>query len=218
MAQQFFGTSFIPTVLVRGLIGWEPDLPAGVVRLAPQLPAEWDRLEVHNAAVGRARYDLSFRKSATRLTLSLRRTNEAPAVAIQYQPRLPLGAVIRSATVSGPGAPPCGSPEATARDVTITCTVPPADRAEITIDFEPGYEVLLPPVEVERGARSRQLRLLDQRLEGDTLALTLEGPAGTTVPILVRRGGSVHPLVSFPEPGDSVDGYSRSEVRVSLPR
>ena len=50
-----------------------------------------------------------------------------------------------------------------------------------------------------------------------TLALVLEGPAGSTAPILVRRNGSVHPLVVFPEPGDSVDGYSRTELRVHLP-
>ena len=30
---QFFGTSFILTVLTRGLLGWEPDVPRGVVRL-----------------------------------------------------------------------------------------------------------------------------------------------------------------------------------------
>ena len=37
---QFFGTSFILTVLARGLLGWEPDVPRGIVRLAPQLPTD----------------------------------------------------------------------------------------------------------------------------------------------------------------------------------
>jgi len=112
---------------------------------------------------------------------------------------------------------PCGAPEATARDLTLLCRVPLDDEARFIIDYDPGYEVLLPPAEVPRGAPSRQPRLLDQRLVQDTLALLLEGPAGSTSPILVRRSGSVHPLVVFPEPGDSVDGYSRTELRVHLP-
>ena len=217
VAQQFFGTSFIPTVLVRGLLGWEPDLPAGVVRLAPALPAGWDHLEVHNAPAGEGQFDLSFRKAPGRLELTIVRTGGAGSTTIQYAPRLPLGARLLRTHYEAAGSGPCGAPEPTARDIGVPCPVMVTDRARIVLEYEPGYEVLLAPVETPRGGASRQLRLLDQRLEGDTLALTLEGPAGTTAPILVRRGGSVHPLVTFPTPGDSVDGYSRVDLRVVVP-
>ncbi len=215
--QQFFGTSFIATVLVRGLLGWEPDLPAGTVRLAPQLPIEWDRLAVKNAPAGENRYSLSVQRSSTRLEVTLRRTAGARPLTLEFAPRLPLGAVVRRATATGAEPAPCGAPEATARDATFLCRVPFTDSTRFVIEYDPGYEVLLPPAEVPRGASSRQLRLLDQRLVQDTLALVLEGSAGSTSPILVRRSGSVHPLVVFPEPGDSVDGYSRTELRVHLP-
>jgi hypothetical protein len=88
----------------------------------------------------------------------------------------------------------------------------------------PGYEIILPRVASARGDRSRELRLLDQRLErvesgnGETgLVAVLEGPAGSTADVLVRRGETRAVRVTFPTGGDSVDGYSRSELRVAMP-
>ncbi|HEY7028347.1 MAG TPA: hypothetical protein VH438_12100, partial [Gemmatimonadales bacterium] len=56
---------------------------------------------------------------------------------------------------------------------------------------------------------SRGVRLLDQRLAGDALVLTLEGPAGTTDTISVRHGEVNRVPMKFPAPGDPLDGYSR---------
>ena len=40
--QQFFATSMLVSPIVYGLLGLEPDAPAGRARLAPQLPPEWE--------------------------------------------------------------------------------------------------------------------------------------------------------------------------------
>ena len=222
--QQFFGTSFIPTVVARGLLGWEPDLPARRLYLAPQLPPEWDSLRVHNASAGSARYDLDFHQSPERWQVRIRRAGTGPAPADTMVLTVRLGA---GAACTPDGADPswvardAGRPSP--RDVEYRFSAPLKDEMALALRCSPGYEIILPRVASARGERSRELRLLDQRLEsatdgGDpTLVAVLEGPAGSTAEVVVRRGESQKVAVTFPSPGDAVDGYSRAELRVRIP-
>ncbi|HXI19472.1 MAG TPA: amylo-alpha-1,6-glucosidase, partial [Gemmatimonadales bacterium] len=213
--QQFFGTSFIPTVLARGLVGWEPDLPAGFIRLAPQLPAGWDTLTVHHAPAGRAAYDLAIGKGPGRLTMYLTASpadsGSGPAPVIRFEPHLPPGSVVTGVTADGVPAS-CGPVTLTPRDVQPMCTIPLRAPLRIEVQYQPGYEVLLPETRPARGDRSRGLRLLDQRVRGDSLFLALEGPAGSTGGIRVRHGTERTVQVTFPPGGDRIDDYSEAEV------
>jgi hypothetical protein len=89
-------------------------------------------------------------------------------------------------------------------------------RVEITVPFEPGYEISLAARVPSRGDRSRGIRMLDQRLEGDALVVTLEGPAGTTDTISVFHRERNPLSVSFPAGGNPVDNYSRLSLRLPL--
>ena len=214
--QQFFGTSFIPTVLVRGLLGWEPDAPARAARLSPQLPPEWDTLTVRNLALGDRRYELSFHRSPTELRMAIHRSggpSSAPDT-LTFAPHLPLGARVTDVKVLGGAALPSAAPNEAVRDLEVTQRVVLTGDVQVVVQYQPGYEVILPLVEPRRGDRSRGLRLLDQRRVGDSLAVLLEGPAGSRSSIRVRHGSERVVPVQFPEPGDPVDAYSRAEVRV----
>jgi hypothetical protein len=223
--QQFFGTSFLPTVLVRGLLGWEPDLPARIISLAPQLPPDWDSLRVHNAPAGKARFDLRFYRTPHRMRVEIRRTDTGPMPAdtIVFTGRFPPGA---SCALDEPASPwVAGATRNTARGDEYQFRAPLQDLLSLTLACRPGYEILLPAVESLRGERSREIRLIDHHLEAgpfaqpDSAALValLEGPAGTTARIMVRRGEQQTVPVTFPLPGDPVDGYSRAEVVVRIP-
>src|SRR4029453_5392404 len=89
-------------------------------------------------------------------------------------------------------------------------------RVEITVPFEPGYEISLPTRAPSRGDRSRGIRMLDQRLDGDALVVTLEGPAGHTDPLPFFHRERNPLSVSFPAAGDPVDNYSRLTLRLPL--
>lgn len=214
--QQFFGTSFIPTVLVRGVLGWEPDAPGRTIRLAPQLPPEWDTLSVWNAAAGDRRYDLSFKRSTTELRVSIHRTAGAANIVdtLLYSPHLPPGARLSDVKVLGGTSLPSGAPRETARDLQPDVRVVLTGDVQVVIQFQPGFEVILPASEPGRGDRSRGLRLVDLRRVGDSLAVLLDGPAGSTASFRLRHGAERELPVKFPEPGDPIDGYSRAEVRV----
>lgn len=181
--QQFFGTSFLPTVFVRGLLGWEPDAPRNTVRLAPQLPAEWDTLTVSNLAMGDRRYQIGLRKTPRELRLSIRRTAGDKAAVDTLL--LPSGTVLLR-----------GEP------------------AQATIPNPAGYEVILPPYHPVRGGRSTGLRMVGIRRVGDTIVVLLDGPAGLSTAIRVRRDAEREIPVKFPDVGDSIDGYSRAEVQI----
>jgi hypothetical protein len=60
------------------------------------------------------------------------------------------------------------------------------------------------------------MKIVSQRLAGDTLELRLEGLAGQTYRMVIRTPlGERSVAVSFPDSGDAVDGYHASVVRVT---
>lgn len=215
--QQFFGTSFIPTVFVRGLLGWAPDAAGHLIRLSPQLPAEWDTLRVSNLAVGDRRYEIALKQTATELRMVVHRTAGSSTVVdtLIFAPHLPLGARLDQSSVEGGTIIPGGVPTESARDLETPFRVAVTGDARFDLKYQPGYEVILPPVTSSRGDRSKGLRLVDFRRVGDSLAVLLDGPAGLVTTIRVRHGADHEVPVKFPEPGDAIDGYSRTEVRVA---
>src|SRR6185369_1895695 len=71
---------------------------------APQLPADWDRVQARGVAVGSARYDLSLERTTGRVTINVERRvngNAAGPARIIVAPAFPLDARISSVTVNG---------------------------------------------------------------------------------------------------------------------
>jgi glycogen debranching enzyme len=213
--QQFFGTSFIPTVVVRGLLGWEPDAAAATVRLAPQLPAAWDSLAVASLAIGDRRYDVRLVRTPGALRLSVHRARgSGVADTLVFAPHLPPGAKVLEVEEKAVNVlkrqPPVEGPRETVTESRVVL----GDETEIVISYQPGWEVILPDHGAERGGRSRGLRLVDLRRVGESVVVLLDGPAGTLATLKVRHGTERDLTVQFPEKGDRVDGYSRAEVRL----
>ena len=203
-------------MLSRGLLGWEPRVPERRVRLAPQLPAEWPRLTVHQLPLGAARYDLTLAREPGRFRARLQRTSGTAAVdTLIFEPRLPPGTTLRG--VDGDLRGRCEAPAATPTELRVSCRLPLGDTTDLVLDLDPGYQVLLPPASSLPGDRSHGVRLVDLSVVADTAILTFEGPAGTSPVIRVRRRQEQDLGVSFPLPGDPLDGYSRIEQRLWLP-
>ncbi len=212
--QQFFATSMVLSSLVRGLVGWEPDAPAGRVRLAPHLPAIWDSLHLGNLPVGSGRYTVDIARNDSTLTAIVTRTGGRGADTLEFDPALPLGAGVRSVTLAG--VPWTCQPRATGADEHVACRVPLGSRADLVVSHSRGWEVLLPPPRPARGGRSTALKLVRQRLSGDTLVLDVEGLAWHRYDIGLRTPNGPRTVAVVPQgPGDAVDGYARATVRVT---
>jgi hypothetical protein len=213
--RQFFATSMLLTPLVRGLVGWEGDAPSDRVTLAPHVPAIWDSLAIERLPVGSGRYTVRFGRSDTSFVSEIERTAGTGVDTLVFGPALPLGAVVRDVQVNGRPAE-CGT-RATGADVHLDCRLPLADKLSIAVRYAPGWEVVLPPPRPTRGERSSGLKLVSQRLAGDTLVLEVEGLAGRTYRLDIRtpRGARLV-AVALPDGGDAVDGYTARSVRVTV--
>jgi len=215
--QQFFATSMLLTPLVRGLLGWEADVPDDRVSFAPHLPASWDTLRVDRLPAGSGRYTARFSRSDTALSLSIERTAGRGVDTLLYSPALPLGAHLTGVTAGG--RPVSCAERATGADVHADCRLPLGRNAEIVVNHTRGFELLLPAPRPARGDRSSALKLISQRLAGDTCVFELEGLTGRTYGLVVRTPAGNRDLsVTFSGPGSRVDGYARTVVRVAVPK
>lgn len=212
--QQFFATSMLLTPLVRGLIGWEGDAPAARATLAPHLPAGWDSLVVRRLPVGTGRYTVTFSRTDTTLAADIIRTTPGGVDTLLFAPALPLGAVVRNITVNGRAITcPTRSP---GPDLHIDCRLALGARLSILVQHARGWEIDLPPADSRPGERSSALKLVSQRLAGDTLIIDVEGRAGWTYRVGVRTpAGRREVPIHVPEGGSPLDGYHATEVRVT---
>lgn len=212
--QQFFATSMYLNPLVRGALGLEADAPRGVLTLAPHLFTAPGALRISHVRVGEAVLDVGYTVSDSALGVSVRRVGGAAPLTLHFEPALAPGARVREVRVGGHPTP--FRSVDTGRDVHVVFDVPLGEGAEVTIRHLPGWRLEREEEPPERGARSRRLKILEARLEGDAFILAVEGRAGWRYRVLVRRpsGPPSQEVVELPAAGgDSTDGYVRAVRR-----
>ena len=229
---QFFATSMVVTPLVRGLLGIEVDAPAGRVRVAPHLPAEWESVRVEHLAVGDARLTLQLVRTGRMLSLHVVREGieKGTPIAVDFDPALPLGVqgVVRGAdgaaleTREHAGA-------VVAHDVATL-----GDEVQLGVRWDGGWEIAPPRAAPRIGDRSTAFRVLSERLVDGRYHVRTEGRAGTSYSMRVRapratpsavtvlpaqqalmplrmsepdHDGWVTLSVEFPSQGGDVDGF-----------
>jgi hypothetical protein len=211
---QFFATSMLASPVAYGLLGWEPDAPAGRARLAPQLPPQWGRMRAAGLRAGGTRLDVAVEQAPGRLVLRLEPSG-AP-LSLEIRPELPAGA--RGAAVRLDGSPATAGPGG-------GVTVALAGRPRVVeVRWTGGLAVEPPVAALEPGQADRGVRVLafDAARGGWTLAL--EGPAGGSATVrlhgeapasakgasLVRHGAVTEAVVGFPP--SPTGAFSRVDV------
>ncbi len=176
---QFFASSALPSMFLRGTLGWAPDAAAGKARLAPQLPPAWPRIAVRNLAVGGERLDVLLERSPGSAALEL---TGSEAVELEWVCSIPAGARNVRATLNGDWIP-VTVVEGT-HDGTATLVFPRGGATGAgTVTWDGGLEVDLPSVAVRAGEESRGMRVLDFGGSSNGWRLRLEGPAGSAAEI-----------------------------------
>jgi glycogen debranching enzyme len=217
--QQFFATSALASAVAYGLLGWEPDAPAGRARLAPQLPPQWERAQVSGLAVGKARLAVAIEQAAGRLVLRL--DPSGGPLTIDVRPRPPEGARDVWITVDGERFAP--DPD---RGAPVRLDGRPR---RVEVRWEGGLDVEPPATALEPGQADRGVRVLDLKAVPDGWRLALEGACGSRATVRLHgarpaaaAGASLRPAgsatdatVVFPP---SAEPFSRSEVTLTAPR
>jgi glycogen debranching enzyme len=216
---QVWSEAMIVTPLVRGLLGIEIGDGGKSLRFAPQLPADWNQLEVRQLASGNSRLTLNYERTAGRIKITFKRRQASGGIAansaldalrINVAPALPLDARVRSVTVQGR---PATFKSVRAGDVQRVEISFHADSpaAEIVFDYDEGTEVFLEPQALARGETSRGLRLLRARADAGALRLLIEGRGGETYTLGVRT-----PHKPGGAPGVEIKDSGRGHVRLVI--
>jgi hypothetical protein len=205
------------TPLLRGAFGIEADAPRGTLTVAPHLFDRPGDYSVTGVRIGATVLDVRLRVEDTAFTATVRRVGGRPTpLTLHFEPALAPGARVRD--VRAANGPVAFRTTQTGRDIHVSFDVHLGPGpAEVVIRHTPGWRLFVTEPTVERGDRSRSLKVLDARLDGDALQLSLEGRAGRTYELEVHKpNGSIgNEIVRFAEAaGDPQDGYGRIAIRV----
>jgi hypothetical protein len=236
---QVWSEAMVITPAVRGLLGIEISAGGKELRFAPQLPANWDRIEARNVAAGDARYDLKLMRVPGRLTITITQTGFATSSPASLSrgierlvvaPAFPIDARVHSVKAQQ---------RTTQFETKSTGDVQRAEvrlevhepTVEIIFSYEEGTEVYLVPESLTVGAQSTGLRILRARADDKALHLLLEGLGGRTYTmhartpyqlgqadgVTVKADGGSNPqlTVAFDGPPES---YVRREFTIPIQR
>lgn len=166
--QQFFATSMILTPLLRGMMGLEVDAPAGTLLVAPWVPLGEEGVRVDRLWVGRAQVDLKVTVRSGDVTLDVTRAGGET------------GRLLKVTFNPVAGARPVYG-ELRAGQKTL--------RLETARSSAPEVRFAVKPAVI--GERSRNVRVVSLRTEGEKVRLVVESIAGDTAIGFVRGARGV---------------------------
>ena len=228
---QIWSEAMVVAPLLRGLFGIEPLENGERLRVAPQLPANWDHASVRGVVSQGAHLDVDITRRTGVLTIRVTRDRNAPnRPALVIAPALPLDAELEGVTIDGRPARPAVVPRG---DVQFAEVAIPQRTLQTVIEFRyrGGTDVYVNTAAPEPGARSGGVRILRSRADARALRLLVEGRNGRSYDLFLRtprRIGNVEGATLVREVGrdpiirvafeGAANEYSRREIVVGLNR
>lgn len=234
---QIWSEAMVVTPLMRGLLGIEVTEGGGVLRFAPQLPADWNNVAVRNVRAGASSYDLTWKQTEGRQIITITRRELEKQLngarkrfaQIALAPAFPLDAHIRKATLNGRVINFTTKEMGDRQFVELVVNNALASN-EIVLTYDEGTDVYLETETLRPGASNQGLRILSSEADEDALHLTLEGLAGHTYTLKVRSPFSLVELKDdAPQPAEkretqiltvtfvgTVGSYVRRELMIPL--
>jgi glycogen debranching enzyme len=212
---QVWSEAMVITPIVRGLFGVEVSEAGSVLRVAPQLPADWRFARLRRISAGPSQYDLECERSPGRDLFRLRRLRDAAApglARLELAPAYPRDARVRALTLDGRGIRFESVPVGDVQQVRAIIERP-GTVVEVVVSYDPGSDVTVPLVEPEPGATSQGLRVVRARAERGVLRLVLDGLAGRRHTLHVH---SPHKLGAAAGVSVAPGAQGRTELRVSF--
>ncbi|HEX7313060.1 MAG TPA: GH116 family glycosyl hydrolase [Pyrinomonadaceae bacterium] len=195
---QVWSEAMVVTPLLRGLLGIEVRDAGSTVRVAPQLPADWDKLLVKRVRAGGGVFNISLARAGGEMTvvLDLPEGEEArrrPPVKFELAPAFPLDARILSVEVNGTPVEfkveRTGDVQRAVFETDSKHGRPSflwGEMVLVVVRYEEGTDVFVRREAPRPGDTNTGLRVLRSRVEGDWLRLLLEGVPGRDYRLDIR--------------------------------
>jgi hypothetical protein len=207
--QTWSSASFL-TSAVRGLFGLDTDLENGAVNFAPHLPGDWDHASVNRVRMGSSVLNLALRQETDKL--SLRIENSGAPVQMRYDPAIPKGARLESATACGRKGSAQMRRDGQEENVFLNFLVPPG-TCEVVLRYRGGVSVIAPGPKPTLGNPSSAMKLTDVRLDGNVLHLGIDAIPSRQNAIELRTTRSIQSATEA-----QVHRIGKDLYEVDLPR
>ena len=195
---QVWSEAMVATPLVRGLLGLEVSDEGSTVHVAPQLPADWDKVLVKRVRAGEGVFNISLTRAVGEMTIVLdlpegEEARRLPPVKFELAPAFPLDARIKSVEVNG--APVKFTIERTGDTQSAVFETDSkhgrpsfnwGNMVLAVVKYEEGTDVYVEREAPRPGDTNTGLRVLRSRGEMVGLRLLLEGVAGREYSLSVR--------------------------------
>ncbi|BDD05826.1 hypothetical protein AUTU_33090 [Aureibacter tunicatorum] len=174
--QCWSGTMILQPVM-DGMLGFSPDALNNRMALTPQLPWDWNSLEVTKLHVGEQHLDVKMNKSRQEISYDF--TSSQAGVVLDFSTVLPLATAVDGVFVNGKSH----SFELDDKNENIMLSLESLKlnaRDQIVIKYRGGIGVLPITEAAEKGAVSDKVKYIEELLDGDQYSLGLEGVSGKT--------------------------------------
>lgn len=199
---QGFCTAATVLPFSSGLLGLRPDAPAGVLGIAPALPADWPRVSARNVRVGDARFDIEYAQPQDGLLgILVSRSGQGPGTLV-FAPSLPRGSTVRTVTVNGHTVP--FTVESHAEATIARFDTPIRDGVDVRIEYDPGFSLVAPAWETRVGDRDGGVKIVGLRESDGAVEFDLEGIAGRTYTVGVTGAGRLQRMEGADLVGNSL--------------
>src|SRR6185295_19952594 len=173
---QIWSEAMMIAPAVRGLFGIETTDAGGTLRVAPALPANWDRVELRGVSAGAVRYDVTLERSPGRMLIRVGRRQPGPPATgapkrLVVAPALPLDARVQRVTVNGTVVRHEASVVGDVQRVQIL-TDERSGPTEVVFAYDEGTDAYVQLPDLRQGAANEGLRILRARAGTAALRLT----------------------------------------------
>lgn len=200
-SQQCWSESMVLQPLIEGMLGVEPDAPHQKLRLSPRFPADWDYALVDNIRMGDFLLDMNWKRELGATTIEITRKDETDGVlTLDLRPTLPLNATVQSVTLDGETLSYTSFSGPESLEIGLKdLNFDKGRKMTIRIEHTAGIRVVAPFYQPKPGTESQGLRIISQKVVGDTFSIETEGRPGnsynlevfSSVPLQATSGESI---------------------------
>jgi len=178
---QVWSEAMVISPVMRGMLGIETRNAGKTLKFAPQIPANWNDLEVRGVRAATSQIDFKLKRGGGKMTISITKradgATQNPSVNVILAPSFPLNAKIKKITADGKKIAYEMKMNGDGQQVEVKFNLTNAPT-EISFSYAEGTDVYLVPPMLVAGAESVGLRVVRAQAQKDGLFLVLEGRGG----------------------------------------
>jgi len=207
---QVWSEAMVISPVLRGMLGIEVSNAGKSLKFAPQIPANWNDLNVRNIRAGASQVDFKLKRANGKMTISVANKTTDQTVSIILSPSFPLDSVVKNVTANGKkiAFQMKSNGDVQQAEVKFDLTTSPT---EISFDYVEGTDIYVEMPSLTAGAENKGLRIIKSQARKDGLFLSLEGRGGQTYSLGVKS-----PRILKEVEGVKITSANEHEMRISF--